>query len=273
MIAETNRFLEGLQNPGHEENIFQQTLNGALGYATTNDTLVDMNFKVHSYRDDEAALERDFKNALAYSPEYAIKFMFYLRDARAGLGERGSFRRMLKIVADSGIIEPSVDFVKLLPEYGRWDDIFVLYEVPQWKHVVLLVIREQLEEDYLAFFDEAISVSLLAKWMPSENASSQRTKALARSLQKDLKIPPKQYRQRLSKLREKIDVTERKMSSNQWSDIDYNTVPSRANRLYANAFMKHDSERRLAHLNDAISIDSVAKVNSAMLYNQLLFKY
>lgn len=266
MTTGANRFLAGLQNSNREENNLQQTLNGAFGHATANNTLVDMNFKVHSYRNDEITLEQDFKNALVYSPEYAIKFMFYLRDARAGLGERESFRRMLKIVADSGIIEPSVDFVRLLPEYGRWDDIFVLYEVPQWKYVVLLVIREQLEEDFLASLDEATPVSLLAKWMPSENASSQRTKALARSLRKDLKIPPKQYRQLLSKLRERIDVTERKMSSNQWSNIDYNTVPSRANRLYANAFMEHDSERRIAHLNNAISTDSVAKVNSAMLY-------
>lgn len=258
--------MAGLQNPGHEENIFQQTLNGALGYVTTNNTLVDMNFKVHSYRDDEAALERDFKNALAYSPEYAIKFMFYLRDARAGLGERESFRRMLKIVADSGIVEPSVDFVRLLPEYGRWDDIFVLYDHPLWRDVVLVVIEKQLKKDFLACSSEDTPISLLAKWMPSENASSNKTKLLARRLQKDLKFSPKQYRQLLSTLRKRIDVTERKMSANEWSSIDYNTVPSRANRLYSNAFMEHDNERRLAHLNDAISIDGTAKVNSAMLY-------
>ena len=266
MTTGADRFLAGLQNSNREENNFQQTLNGAFGYATANNTLVDMNFKVHSYRNDEISLEQDFQDALAYSPEYAIKFMFFLRDARSGLGERESFRRMLKMVVDSGIIEPSEEFVKLLPEYGRWDDIFVLYESPKWKYTVLAVIEKQLERDFLASSRKDDSISLLAKWMPSENASSNKTKLLARRLQKDLKFSPKQYRQLLSALRKRIDVTERKMSANEWSSIDYNTVPSRANRLYSNAFMEHDNERRLAHLNDAISIDGTAKVNSAMLY-------
>ena len=67
--------------------------------------------------------------------------------------------------------------------------------------------------------------SLLAKWMPTETASSKKTRTLARKAIYAFKITERQYRQILSSLRKYIKVVERKMSNNEWNDINYPTVP------------------------------------------------
>ncbi len=45
-----------------------------------------------------------------------------------------------------------------------------------------------------------------------------------------------------------MDVVEVKMSSGQWTQIKYETVPSRANLVYNTAFLRNDEERRRAFL-------------------------
>ena len=51
----------------------------------------------------------------------------------------------------------------------------------------------------------------------------------------------KEYRQILSKLRNHIDIVERKMSSDRCGEIKYAAVTSKANLIYKNAFIRHDS--------------------------------
>ena len=54
--------------------------------------------------------------------------------------------------------------------------------------------------------------SLLAKWMPSVNASNRDTKRLGKKFAKYLDMTERQYRKTLSILRERIRVLERLMS-------------------------------------------------------------
>ncbi len=48
----------------------------------------------------------------------------------------------------------------------------------------------------------------------------------------------------LASYRSYLDVVEVKMSGKRWADIDYETVPSRANLVYNAAFLRNDEERR-----------------------------
>lgn len=105
--------------------------------------------------------------------------------------------------------------------------------------------------------------SLLAKWLPSCNTSSPKTKALAKKLYKDLGMSEKEYRKTRSSLRKKLNVVEVDASANNWPKIDYNHVPSMANLKYKNAFLKHDEERRRKYLADLEKPESGAKINSA----------
>ncbi len=92
--------------------------------------------------------------------------------------------------------------------------------------------------------EKGASISLCAKWLPSENASSAHTKRLARLLAKKLSMTSRQYRKTLSSYRSYLDVVEVKMSEKRWADIDYEAVPSRANLIYNTAFLRNDEERR-----------------------------
>ena len=116
------------------------------------------------------------------------------------------------------------------------------------------------------------NISLLAKWMPSENCSSLTRRRYAREIMAFLEWSPKRYRKTLSDLRKYIDVVERKMSSNNWQAIDYEHVPSKANLLYNKAFLRHDEERRRLYLNALTKGE--AKINSSVAFpHEIVHKY
>ena len=105
--------------------------------------------------------------------------------------------------------------------------------------------------------------SLIFKWLPSENASSEKTKELARAIRKSLGITSKQYRKILSWGRERINVLERLMSSNQWNRIEFDKIPSRAGLIYKNAFARRDIlKAKYEHFMQ----DKSTKVNAKDLY-------
>lgn len=105
--------------------------------------------------------------------------------------------------------------------------------------------------------------SLIFKWLPSENASSEKTKELARAIRKSLGITSKQYRKLLSWGRERINVLERLMSSNQWDKISFDHIPSRAGLIYKNAFARRDIlKAKYEHFMQ----DKSTKVNAKDLY-------
>lgn len=105
--------------------------------------------------------------------------------------------------------------------------------------------------------------SLVFKWLASENASSEKTKELARAIRKSLGLTSKQYRKLLSWGRERINVLERLMSSNQWDKIDFDRIPSRAGLIYKNAFARRDI---LKVRYERFMQDKSTKVNAKDLY-------
>ena len=219
------------------------TENGAVGYQTTGKALLDMNYKVSSYRNrSESEILGDFIKALAEDPVLALKWAFYVGDIREGLGERRLFRILIKY-----ILQSRKDLIKYVSEFNRFDSLFVLFDTDAESDMIDFV-KNQLSADMKACASGQ-SVSLLAKWMPSINTSSEQTKALARRFIAALGVNDKQYRKMLSKLRSKIDVTEIKMCSGDWDKIDYQKVPSKANLNYKDAFLRHDEARRREFLS------------------------
>jgi hypothetical protein len=142
----------------------------------------------------------------------------------------------------------AVAVARLIPYYGRWDDLIDLYDT-SIRGTVVEIIKETLASDISKCDANEPNISLLAKWLPSENASSLESIVLARSIIKDLHITPREYRKTLSKLRKYLNVVEVKMSANQWNQIDYPSVPSKANIVYKKAFLRNDAERRTAYLD------------------------
>lgn len=235
------------------------TENGATGYRTTTKALLDLNFKVSSLRArDEEYIVNEFIKAYHESPKYTVKWLFFLRDVLEGMGERRTFRVCLKYLA---ISHPKIAkaVIPYIPEYGRFDDALVLLDTDIAKDVAAMY-KKQLDKD-LAAMKQGKPISLLGKWLPSINTSSEQTKKYARKLCKYFDLTPKGYRKTLASLRAYGNVVERKMSESNWSGIDYEMVPAKANLIYDRAFEKHDLERRTKYLEKVLFEDKKLNIN------------
>lgn len=263
-------FLEGMEKVLNEDFNTSTTENGAVGYRTTGTALLDFNFKVSSYRNkSEFEIKEDFMKAFYEDKLTAMKFLFFIRDREEGLGERRIFRVIIRYLAT---LEPEIvkAIIPVVAEYGRFDDLLELFDTPLEANVISY-FGEQLNKDATNYRDGK-PVSLLAKWLPSINASSEITKARARKIIKVTGVTEKDYRKMLSHLRERIKVVERKMCANEWENIDYEGVPSRANLNYNDAFLRHDEERRRAFLGKVEKGE--AKINSGKLFpHDIVHKY
>lgn len=239
-------FMELLKNNLNNQKI--RTENGAIGYQTTGKALVDLNFAVASLRNEnEAQIIKRFLPAFYEDQLLALKWLFFLRDVRGGLGERRSFRIIMRSLATS-TPELAEKLIALMAEYGRFDDLLYLFDTPV-EQTVLATLKQQLEDDVQSM-EQSASVSLCAKWMPSGNASSKDSKHKAAKLQGFMGLTAKEYRRLLASLRAYLKVTETYMSGNRWEEIDYTSVASRANVLYRKAFLLHDEARRTQYLAD-----------------------
>ena len=262
MSSNINKFEQALKNTLNDE--ISVTENLACGYKTSGAKLLDINFAVSSLRNkSESDIEKMFSEAFYENPLLAVKWLFMLRDIRGnGMGERRSFRVCMKWLAG---IRPDLvqKLVKLIAEYGRWDDLFCLVTMKNDDKVndeVLAVIDEQWADDVKNMKDGK-PISLLAKWMPSVNTSSAATVKLAKYFCKELSLSEKQYRKTLSAMRKYLNVIEQKMSAKEWNAIDYEAVPSKANLKYNAAFLRNDEARRREFLGKLEKGE--AKINSS----------
>ena len=267
-------FIDNVKNTLNEEFNYAQTENGALVYRTSGKELVDLNFAVASLRSaPESSITYRFTKAFYEDPIMAMKWLFYCRDVRGGLGERRLFNVVMNHLSR---FQPELvrKVLGLVPEYGRWDDLINLLDSPHFKFKddVIALIRAQLILD-LKNRKQNKPISLLAKWLPSSNSSSKKTARLAEKIYRDgLGMSECRYRKTLSNLRSYINIVEQKMTNDEWGSIDYQAVPSRANIIYNNAFLRHDEKRRREFL-DKVK-EGKEKINASTLYpHDIVHKY
>lgn len=249
-------------NPNSPFNNLTMTANGANAYKTSGSKLVDINFAIGELRSaDDSEVIKKFRDAFEENPEFALKWLFWLRDVREGSGERKAFKTILVDLSKNGLSKFVDNMVPYLGFYGRYDDMWELLDTPS-KNAVLRFTAKQLKED-LANRKAGKPISLISKWIPSGNASSKISAKYNKQIRTYLKWTGSQMQHTLAILRKYIDVVERKMSSDNWQAIDYEKVPSKAAKLYTKAFMKHDQERYTACLEGLKT--GKAKVNASVL--------
>ena len=252
-------FVNALKNVSIEK----QTENGALAYSTTNSKVLDLYAVIGSLRTREPEdIVTMFNEAFSENKELAAKLVLYARDIRnGGCGERRTGRILLKALANKW---PELVNINLqnFADAGRYDDLFWLFGT-ECQPAVKRFIKSRINEDIATLKDGGYP-SLLGKWMPSINASSSDARGLAVYFKNVLEMTPKEYRKTLSALREKLDVVERKMSANEWDDIDFEKVPSYAMKEYKNAFKKHSPEKWEEYVESLNKGE--AKINSSVLF-------
>ena len=256
-------FAEAIKN----ETKWTRTENGAVALNTTSNACLDLFGTIGALRGaDETRIARLFEEAYKENPLLATKILFYARDIRGdkettGLGERRVFRIILKYAAlhHPECIRPNLDLIGV---YGRYDDLYELIGTPleddMWS-----AMKKQFEEDK-ANLEKGNVISLLAKWIKTADASSEKTRKLGIKTALKLGYNIYDFKRIVRAMRKHLRIVEGLMSTNQWDKITYSEVPSRAMMIYRNAFKKHDEDRFNQFAQKAVTGE--VKINSATLY-------
>ncbi len=216
------------------------TENGAATYLTTESDCLDLFATIGALRrESDSEILTRFVRAYSENKDIAMKLLFFARDIRGGLGERRVFRVILRWLAQN---QPQTVCKNLtyVAEYGRFDDLLCLMGTP-CEGEMLELLKEQFEADNSALKNGG-EVSLLAKWLPSVNASSTETVLYAKKIAKHFGMKEASYRKALVALRAHIRIIENHLREKDYS-FDYAKQPSGAMYKYRKAFMRNDAER------------------------------
>ena len=250
-----------------QEQKWTRTENGAVALNTTSDALLDLFGTIGALRNaDETRITTLFEEAYKADPLIATKILFYARDIRgdketSGLGERKVFRVILKYCAKyhPEAIRPNLDLIGV---YGRYDDLYELVGT-SLENEMWATMKKQFEED-LDNMAKGNAISLLAKWIKTADASSDKTRKLGILTAQKLGYDVYNFKRIVRAMRKQIGVVEALMSTGRWDEIKYPEVPSRAMMIYKNAFKKHDEERFNQFAQKAVTGE--VKINSSTLY-------
>lgn len=255
---ESMSFAEAMKN----EAKFTKTENGAVALSTTSDARLDLFSTIGSLREaEDTRVKTLFAEAYRQDPLFATKILFYARDIREGLGERKTFRTLLRYAAEHHpeAIRPNLDLIGV---FGRYDDLYVFIGTPL-ENDMWSAMKKQFKED-LKNLNEGNSISLLAKWIKTADASSAETRKIGILTAQKLGYPVYNFKRIVRTMRRKIKVVESLMSAGRWNEIQYSDVPSRAMMIYRKAFMRHDEARFNEFVNKVTSGEE--KINASTLF-------
>ncbi|MCR4946063.1 MAG: DUF2828 family protein [Lachnospiraceae bacterium] len=216
------------------------TENGAATYTSTGSDCLDLFAAIGALRrDDDAEIVSRFIRAYTENPNVAMKILFFARDIRGGLGERRVFRTIIRWMAfnEPESVRKNIAYIA---EFGRFDDLLAFVGTPCEKEAVSY-LKGQFDADMEAL-KENRNVSLLAKWLPSVNASNSDVVRTGKKLAKAFGLSDAEYRRSLSALRAGIRIIENNLREKDYT-FDYEKQPSRAMYKYRRAFMRNDADR------------------------------
>ena len=236
------------------------TENGDKAFKSTLNANVDLFGSGGSMRSSsDQAIKKLISKAIDEDPKTAIKNILYLSDIREGQGERRFFEVAINFLLTD---YPKIldELIPLIPEYGRWDYLYWIIEKDQFSKLAKTCLRLISKEwrDHIETGN-----SLMFKWLKSLNSSSKRTRELGAITRRYLQLEREDYNTLLSNARTKLDIIEKKMSNQEWSEINYSKIPSKAGLIYRKAFSRHDAERYSAYLESVRNGE--IKINTSVL--------
>ena len=197
----------------------------------------------------------------------------YDRDCRGGNGNRETSFEILRwfSVNDPDMLLENIEH---LPFFGRWLDMFELFDTVATNKITDIVTKQLIYDSYSMIVKKPCSI--LAKWIPSENSRLDKkfgvyghlTEAIyGEDSNKNRKLFRKE---KLTPLREYIDVVERKMCSGNWDLIDFQKVPSVCMHKSNDAFRRHVPDLFSKYLESVKKGEK--KINSSQVYPHELVK-
>ena len=231
-------------------------MKGSDVYTTTGDPRLDLSVTlVRGATNVGAGLEKVLDMNTTESLEDAFVMAFHTRNVRGGKGERALFHDMLKTLwVHKQDVASAV--LKLVPEYGTWKDLFELAAPScngpeEFRRLVIDLAIAQLRADEAT--EEGKSISLCAKWAPREDKNGDLAVLLAAQMFPQISSYPgrlRAYRKLVAGLNKRLVTVETLMCGGRWSDIKPATVPGRAGKVYAKAFLNEGKNGSLRHPDD-----------------------
>lgn len=177
------------------------------------------------------------------SPLDTLKIIFHSRDCRGGKGERLQFTHALRWLSTCHR-DVLIKNIKHIPFYGKYKDLNTLFGTSVEEDMIKMFCS-QLQEDKLKLgTNQADTITLAAKYAPSEGLVVDREHKAVKKICENLQINKKSYRKDLLvPLRSHLQVLERNMNEESWDNIDLSKVPSLALKKYKKALEKHIGEK------------------------------
>lgn len=218
-----------------------ETLNGGVTNSSSLNSNVDLFFLGGASRGKD--IGPTFVKAFVEDSEVAVRILQWIRDARGGAGERGTFRSLFGYLLKNEPEIASRVLVKV-PEIGRWDDVLEAFGSPLEREALRMI----------AFALNDVKDGLCAKWMPRQGEQANKIRSYMR-------LTPKQYRKLLVGL---SNTVEQKMCAQDWTGIVYPHVPSVAAARYQKAFLRHDPTGYGLYKEQLVSGET--KINASVAY-------
>ncbi len=215
-----------------------RTANDMKALASTSNPVVDLFYNIGASRGKNVIPA--FVAAFVEDEDIAVRIALWARDVRGGAGERQLFRDILSYL-DKNYSTTAVRVMNKVAELGRWDDLLVVEKAQNYAFSLIAIAL-------------AAGDGLCAKWMPRKGP-------IANALRSYLELSPKEYRKLLVRLSKTV---EQNMCAKEWSEINYNHVPSVAAARYQKAFFKHDADRYTEY-RDGLKTGET-KVNAGAVY-------
>ena len=256
---------------------FTHTENGAIALDTNGSEIVDY-FMLYTRTLTKEQNHQFLEKCWAVNPKKTVAIIFNGRDRLKGKKEKTVSNQAMLWLRDNKPYTYMNNILTYVNNYGRWKDLlYICYENKGDgmidKNYELTMFADRLREDLsdlkisemVAEADAAEadanpkpkkvkSVSLCAKWAPSENDRNDSRKHFAKKIatilydRDDAKKMEKYRKEYLAPLRKKINIVEKLMCNNEWDKINYEGVPGVASRRLHKAFSNHDSDRYCDYL-------------------------
>lgn len=252
-----------------------RTANNALSHETTGSARVNFFFKVLRDTGDQELITL-LENSHKEDIDDTIKLVFQLRDARGGKGERKQFLRCIRWYARNGYDKEVIDLLGWMPYYGRFKDLLELLdlgeELPHIADAIYKLFANALRHDRERHRQNK-SISLAAKWAPTEGGQFDKKYKAASRLARELGVTLKEYRKvYLAPLRKYSNTTEVWMCAQKWNEIPYEKVASVCMFKNRKVFMKHDPQGYAKYLELVKKGDQ--KMNAGQVFpHQLVESY
>lgn len=237
------------------------TTNDGIAFSTTENVLIDY-FGMLSRTLTPDENNRHLEKCWKADPRTTLAIIFNSRDRKNGKKEKKISNDAMLWLRLNKPKTYKKNIMTYVNKYGCWKDLtYIANRLDNNDSTYELgLFAQQLQTDIAMLLDnENGSVSLCAKWAPSENDSNDKKKHFAKKIagmifSRNEASKMKKYRKDiLTPLRNRINIIESLMCSNDWTSIRYDAVSGVASKRYLNAFNKHDKERYEKYLADVRS--------------------